>query len=158
MIVVCPKCDIALILLEFNGVEVDYCPRCEGLWLDHGEIEQLIERTGGVAVDPLQEFVEAEGRSETGRSAYLCPRCDRALKEVARRGDDGEELRLDRCPRNDGVWFDKYELLLLLRSLPASMSATGAIALLTDVLGCYTVEAPASCEYINGKMEGDGTT
>lgn len=155
MIVVCPKCDIALILMEFHGVEVDYCPRCEGVWLDHGEIELLLERTGGVGADPFQDFLEAEVRPETGRAAYLCPRCDRALMEVARRGADGEELRLDRCPRNDGVWFDKNELLMLLKSLPASMSATGAIALLSDVLGCYTVEAPATCSIANENRKGD---
>ncbi len=156
MIVVCPKCDVALILLEFKGVEVDYCPSCEGLWLDHGEIERLLERTGGVGTDCFQEFVEADVRSETGRPAYLCPRCDRALKEVVRRGADGEELRLDRCPGNDGVWFDKNELLLLLKSLPDSMSATGALALLSEVLGCYAVEPHAPSEKFIINNKGDG--
>lgn len=157
MIVVCPKCDIALILMEFDGVEVDYCSRCEGLWLDHGEIEQLLERTGGVKGDPLQEFVEADARTETGRSAYLCPRCDRGLKEVAGQGADGKELRLDRCPRNDGVWFDKNELLMLLKSLPASMLASGAIALLSEVLGCYADETSVSCVNTKVTTEGDST-
>lgn len=138
MVVVCPKCDVALILLEFEGVEIDYCPRCEGLWLDHGEIDELLVRTGGQPGDVLYEFVECQkARSEVGRPDYLCPRCDRALKEVVRRGEGGEELRIDRCPRNDGIWFDKNELHLLLRSLPQSMLAQGAIALLSEVLGCY---------------------
>lgn len=137
MVVVCPKCDVALILLEFSGVEVDYCPRCEGIWLDSGELELLLERTGGSTADPLQDFMEDESRSETGRPAYLCPRCDRPLREVVRRASDGAELRLDRCPALDGIWFDKQELLQLLCCLPASMGAEGAIELLRDVLGDY---------------------
>lgn len=141
VMVVCPKCDVALILLEFEGVEVDYCPRCEGLWLDHGEINELLVRTGGQPGDVLYDFVECEqARSEVGRPAYLCPRCDRPLKEVVRQGAGGGELRIDRCPANDGVWFDKNELHLLLRSLPQQMLAQGAVALLSEVLGCYTYD------------------
>jgi Zn-finger nucleic acid-binding protein len=143
MMVVCPKCDVALILLEFEGMEIDYCPRCEGLWLDRGEIDELLERTGGKRGDVLYDFVECQkARAETGRPTYLCPRCDRPLKEVVRRGAGGEELRIDRCPEDDGVWFDKNELHLLLRSLPKSMSAQGAVALMSEVLGCYTNDEP----------------
>lgn len=140
MVVVCPKCDVALILLEFSGVEVDYCPRCEGLWLDSGEIEYILERTGGNPGDVLYEFVEAKGRSESGRKAHLCPRCDRAMNEIVRRDADGSELIIDRCPAYDGLWFDKFELQMLLHTLPDTMSAQGAIALLSDVLGAYIVD------------------
>jgi Zn-finger nucleic acid-binding protein len=145
MMAVCPKCDIALVLLEFHGVQIDFCPRCDGLWLDSGEIKLLIERTGGKHGDPLRDFVMSRSRSEIGRPAYLCPRCDRALKEVVRRGENGEELRLDRCPRGDGVWFDKNELHLLLQTLPREIEAQGAIAILSDVLGGYA-EVPTGEE------------
>lgn len=137
MMAVCPKCDVALILLEFLEIQVDYCPRCEGLWLDAGEVEQLIERTGGVAANPVTSFFHDCERTVSGRPDYLCPRCDRRLREVARVGYGGEELRVDRCPRGDGIWFDKYELQLLLKSLPPDVAAQGAIALLSDVLGDY---------------------
>lgn len=137
MMAVCPKCDVALILLEFSEVEIDYCPRCEGLWLDQGEIQQLLERTGGRPHDPLIDFIDDPARAEVGRPAYLCPRCDRPLKEIVRRAQENHELRIDRCPRGDGIWFDKNELHLLLRSLPLELSAHGAVALLSEVLGCY---------------------
>jgi uncharacterized protein len=43
----CPQCpDTPLTLAERQGVEIDYCPQCRGVWLDRGELDKLIERTG----------------------------------------------------------------------------------------------------------------
>ena len=36
--------ETALVLSERQGVEIDYCPRCRGVWLDRGELDKLIER------------------------------------------------------------------------------------------------------------------
>lgn len=41
---ICPVCTIELAMTERQGVEVDYCPQCRGIWLDRGELEKLIER------------------------------------------------------------------------------------------------------------------
>ena len=41
----CPSCtDIPLTMSERQGVEIDYCPQCRGVWLDRGELDKLIER------------------------------------------------------------------------------------------------------------------
>ncbi len=40
----CPHCDIELLLGEKTGIEIDYCPKCRGIWLDRGELEKIIER------------------------------------------------------------------------------------------------------------------
>jgi Zn-finger nucleic acid-binding protein len=41
----CPVCkDVTLLMSEKNGIEIDYCPECRGIWLDRGELEKLIER------------------------------------------------------------------------------------------------------------------
>jgi uncharacterized protein len=40
----CPICNISLQLAEKQGVEIDYCPQCRGIWLDRGELEKIIER------------------------------------------------------------------------------------------------------------------
>ena len=43
----CPSCpEIALVMSERQGVEIDYCPQCRGVWLDRGELDKLIERAG----------------------------------------------------------------------------------------------------------------
>jgi Zn-finger nucleic acid-binding protein len=39
---------------ERSGVEIDYCPKCRGVWLDRGELDKLIERSvAGAAVGPV---------------------------------------------------------------------------------------------------------
>ncbi|MDP2875478.1 MAG: zf-TFIIB domain-containing protein [Holophaga sp.] len=40
----CPKCTITLLLAERQGVEIDYCPECRGVWLDRGELDKIIEK------------------------------------------------------------------------------------------------------------------
>jgi uncharacterized protein len=41
----CPKCNISLLMSEKQGIEIDYCPDCRGIWLDRGELEKIIERS-----------------------------------------------------------------------------------------------------------------
>jgi uncharacterized protein len=41
----CPTCQIALLILDKNGIEIDYCPDCRGIWLERGELEKILERS-----------------------------------------------------------------------------------------------------------------
>ncbi len=42
----CPIChDVDLKIADRKGVEIDYCPRCRGVWLDRGELDKIIERS-----------------------------------------------------------------------------------------------------------------
>lgn len=42
----CPACpETTLVMSERQGVEIDYCPSCRGVWLDRGELDKLIERS-----------------------------------------------------------------------------------------------------------------
>ncbi|QEZ89131.1 putative transcriptional regulator (zinc finger domain) [Aliarcobacter cibarius] len=41
----CPVCkDVGLLMSERQGVEIDYCPSCRGVWLDRGELDKIIEK------------------------------------------------------------------------------------------------------------------
>ena len=49
----CPTCtDTALVMNDRQGVEIDYCPQCRGVWLDRGELDKLIERSATMAPPP----------------------------------------------------------------------------------------------------------
>ena len=49
----CPHCDNqALVMSERQGVEIDYCPQCRGVWLDRGELDKLIERSASQTQAP----------------------------------------------------------------------------------------------------------
>lgn len=60
----CPLCARGMKPVEREGVEIDYCPQCGGIWLDQGELNQLIRRE---AMDAIQR----------GQDALLAARRDR---------------------------------------------------------------------------------
>lgn len=39
----CPLCKINLQIADRQGVEIDYCPKCRGIWLDRGELEKIVD-------------------------------------------------------------------------------------------------------------------
>ncbi len=41
----CPNCGEVLVMSERQGVEIDYCPKCRGVWLDKGELDKIIEKS-----------------------------------------------------------------------------------------------------------------
>ena len=41
----CPVDEVHLLMTEREGIEIDYCPQCRGVWLDRGELDKLIERS-----------------------------------------------------------------------------------------------------------------
>jgi Zn-finger nucleic acid-binding protein len=71
----CPVCtDVALAISSREGVEIDYCPQCRGVWLDRGELDKILDR---VATAP-------SGSAAPGpppRPAYDEPSYDRSYEE-----------------------------------------------------------------------------
>ena len=47
----CPNCNVSLLIAEKQRVEIDYCPRCRGVWLDRGELDKIIERASVIDRD-----------------------------------------------------------------------------------------------------------
>ena len=47
----CPSCNVTLVLSERQGIEIDYCPNCRGIWLDRGELDKLIEKSATVGIN-----------------------------------------------------------------------------------------------------------
>lgn len=46
----CPVCkDVDLVMSERQGVEIDYCPSCRGVWLDRGELDKIIEKSTSIS-------------------------------------------------------------------------------------------------------------
>lgn len=41
----CPNCEEVLVMADRQGIEIDYCPKCRGVWLDKGELDKIIERS-----------------------------------------------------------------------------------------------------------------
>jgi Zn-finger nucleic acid-binding protein len=45
----CPTDGTQLVMSERQGIEIDYCPTCRGVWLDRGELDKIIERSAPTA-------------------------------------------------------------------------------------------------------------
>ena len=64
----CPTCpDSTLVMSDRQGVEIDYCPQCRGVWLDRGELDKLIERSAAqeaprAAAMRQPDFVDSDHR------------------------------------------------------------------------------------------------
>jgi uncharacterized protein len=54
----CPVCHVGLSMTDRQGVEIDFCPQCRGVWLDRGELDKIIERSAqgaAPAAPPAQQ-------------------------------------------------------------------------------------------------------
>jgi Zn-finger nucleic acid-binding protein len=48
----CPIDGTQLVMSERSGIEIDYCPKCRGVWLDRGELDKIIERSAAQPAAP----------------------------------------------------------------------------------------------------------
>lgn len=71
----CPIDDTELVMTERQGIEIDYCPKCRGVWLDRGELDKLIERSAP-AEPPRSDrpYRQEDSRPQYRESDYDRPR------------------------------------------------------------------------------------
>ncbi|MBK8947114.1 MAG: zf-TFIIB domain-containing protein [Ignavibacteriae bacterium] len=105
----CPSCKNPMIVLEFEGIETDYCPNCEGIWLDSGELELFLEDSKDKQ-ELLNSFKPAKEEKENKRR---CPICNKKMGKT--RVSDDKDIVLDECKRGHGLWFDKGEILEVIK-------------------------------------------
>jgi Zn-finger nucleic acid-binding protein len=67
----CPTCvSVMLVMSERQGVEIDYCPQCRGVWLDRGELDKLLERAAAQASAQLPSQVPQQRSERHQDSSY----------------------------------------------------------------------------------------
>ncbi len=92
----CPVDNETLVMADRSGVEIDYCPKCRGVWLDRGELDKILERAAGSAAPAPQATPVSLQRPENRPQ----PRRDddrRDHDDRRRFGDDDDDDR--RYPR-----------------------------------------------------------
>lgn len=105
----CPVClTVELRITERAGVEIDYCPKCRGVWLDRGELDKLIERADTAAATALEmPYSEPPPKAKRGIPApdvldLERDFAERRRTEAARRyDDDDDDYRPERFRRED---------------------------------------------------------
>ena len=67
----CPVCKgVQLAMTDRQGIEIDYCPQCRGVWLDRGELDKLIERASTEAAPARQPPPAASPPRQQAYPAY----------------------------------------------------------------------------------------
>ena len=78
----CPIDGSDLQMTERQGIEIDYCPKCRGSWLDRGELDKLIERSAAPAApqpvvapqQPPHDYYAPTEQDERGRARQYDPK------------------------------------------------------------------------------------
>ena len=105
----CPACRGAeMFVLEFERVEIDYCPDCKGVWLDSGELALVGDRSGALSNELLASLERQPGGLPKDAERRRCPVCHRMMLQMTT--DTQPPVVLDRCPDGHGLWFDRGEL------------------------------------------------
>lgn len=99
----CPKCQAHLKKVPTKqGVIVDYCPSCQGVWLDEGEIFMFSKKPKWMAE------VLGKGLLNAHPSQRRCPRCN--TNNMLEGGFFEDKLQIDQCQTCKGLWFDDGEM------------------------------------------------
>lgn len=89
----CPVDNEMLVMADRGGVEIDYCPKCRGVWLDRGELDKIIERSLGGAA-PAPSAAPAAPPRQAGAPVYQPePRAPQGYRDDRRRDDDDDDYR-----------------------------------------------------------------
>ena len=110
----CPKCGAMLTPLPVGGITVDKCQSCDGIWVDHGELEKL-RKTGLRDIEKtLEEQYGNPPAPMSSLDGYLrCPYCaDEGLR--TNYVSYMQPVKMDHCAVCFGMWLDKRELDKLL--------------------------------------------
>lgn len=93
----CPNDGQTLAMTTREGIEIDYCPICRGVWLDRGELDKIIERTAAVSVPSAAPApaIPYAGAPQRDRPTAPEPRYDNVPRDGDRkyRHDDDDSRR-----------------------------------------------------------------
>ena len=95
----CPNCDTDLVQTKRNGVDLECCQSCKGMWLNRQELEQLEDEVFDFGDDKKGSLIF----SPTATTCK-CPQCGKLMKRFQYRAYD---LEMDFCEDGHGYWMDE---------------------------------------------------
>lgn len=100
----CPKCRAEMEQVDYDGVEIDRCKYCKGIWFDAGESEALRDRKAAIAIDTGDA---RSGKELNKVDNYRCPRCSGGMARVV----DPQQTHIwyEVCSSCSGSFFDAGE-------------------------------------------------
>ena len=109
----CPNClEESFITKKYESVEIDLCKKCQGIWLDNGELKLIVENrvtefSQKQINDTISYSFAGVPKKERDKKRPF-PKCRHTLKAINYAVDSG--IIIDICPQEHGIWFDHFEL------------------------------------------------
>ncbi|MDQ0142383.1 TFIIB-type zinc ribbon-containing protein [Cupriavidus necator] len=101
----CPVCpQTQLVMSERQGIEIDYCPKCRGVWLDRGELDKILERSAAAA--------SAQQTSLQPSPQQQAPMHSAPPQQGYQRGYDDRDRRYEREQkhyRKKSIWHELFD-------------------------------------------------
>jgi len=111
---ICPNDNEQLEKILFYDVEVDYCPKCLGMWFDKDELrlakDEKDEHLNWVDIDLWRD----KARFQVTKGDKHCPVCRAGLREVRY---DESKTKVDFCKMCEGIWLDRGEFKQIINYL-----------------------------------------
>lgn len=120
----CPDCNAELVQKKRDGVEMDVCPSCQGMWLSRQELAEL--------EDEVFDFGDNEKGSlmlASTPSSRKCPQCGNSMRRFQYRFYD---LEMDFCEQQHGYWLEANEDKRVLALMKAEEKNLGRTVLAED--------------------------
>jgi uncharacterized protein len=112
---ICPTCGKDAVIVEYQDIELDYCPACHGVWFDAGELELLLEAASLGSDTAYLAGILQSPEAATAEAKRRCPVCRRKMKKAY--VDEAKKIITDVCPGGHGIWFDGGEVAGLVKAL-----------------------------------------
>ena len=111
---ICPACTGDMVVVEYQQIELDFCPKCHGIWFDSGELGFMLEKSGinGASIGDPTHLTPAK----TDEKIRKCPLCRRPMSKNYI--GDHPAVMIDVCRNREGLFFDGGEVRALLEQLP----------------------------------------
>lgn len=119
----CPRCNVALTDIVYEGAPILKCPYCEGVFVEYQKVSRILIRTDKKFDDRARRLAELSVEQKNnlylgpdeyrGKKAWIynCPKCERKMRRQF--FVYSYPIEIDRCPYCGGIWFDKMELEIL---------------------------------------------
>ncbi len=113
----CPVDGETLVMTDRNGVEIDYCPKCRGVWLDRGELDKILDRAAGSGPGAPAPAAPVRAAAPAGAPVYQRePQADPYARDPRRDDrrrhdddDDDDRYRYGKRKKREGFLSDLFD-------------------------------------------------
>ena len=110
----CPKCSAELFTFTIDGIALEQCKECEGMWFDKNELRQVKDHADSDLNWLDFEIWEHTDKFKMKEQKYHCPKCNEKMEVL---DYDNTNVEINFCKKCEGVWIDKGGVQKLIDAL-----------------------------------------